>query len=112
MASSAAAPFLRGNAMIENRSVPPDTILPHVSYCDVAEAIRWLSKAFGFREHYRYGEPVNGAQMHLGNAWVMLRSARDGSSSPAQLGYSTQSLTVFLDDMEAHFRTAKAAGAK
>jgi predicted enzyme related to lactoylglutathione lyase len=98
--------------MIENRSVPPDTILPHVSYCDVAAAIRWLSKAFGFREHYRYGEPVNGAQLHLGNAWVMLRSARDGSSSPAQLGYCAQSLTVFLDDVEAHCRTAKAAGAK
>jgi hypothetical protein len=30
--------------MIENRPVPPDTILPHAFYRDVAEAIAWLSK--------------------------------------------------------------------
>jgi predicted enzyme related to lactoylglutathione lyase len=98
--------------MIENRSVPPDTILPHVSYSDVAEAAGWLSRTFGFQEHYRYGEPVSGAQVHLGNAWIMLERAREGSVSPAQLGYGTQSLTVFVDDVETHFQRAKAAGAK
>jgi predicted enzyme related to lactoylglutathione lyase len=98
--------------MIENRSVPPDIILPHVSYRDVAEAIGWLSKTFGFREHYRYGEPVSGAQVHLGNAWIMLNRLREGSLSPSQLGYGTQSLTIFVDDVEAHFQRAKAAGAK
>ena len=98
--------------MIENRSVPPDTILPHVSYRDVAEAVGWLSTTFGFKEHYRYGEPVSGAQVHLGNAWVMLKRAPEGSVSPAQLGYGTQSLTVFVDDVEAHFQRAKAVGAK
>jgi uncharacterized glyoxalase superfamily protein PhnB len=98
--------------MFENRSVPADTILPHIVYRDVAEAIEWLSKAFGFQEHYRYGEPVSGAQVHLGNAWIMLNRARGASASPAQLGYGTQSLTVFVDDVEAHFQRAKAAGAK
>jgi predicted enzyme related to lactoylglutathione lyase len=101
--------------MMENRSVPPDTILPHVAYRDVAEAIAWLTKAFGFSEHYRYGEPggpISGAQMHLGNAWIMVKRARTGAASPAQLGYGTQSLTVFVDDVDAHFRLAKAAGAK
>lgn len=98
--------------MIENRSVPPDTILPHVIYQNVDEAIIWLSKTFGFSEHYRYGDPISGAQMHLGNAWIMLRRASEGSASPAKLGYGTQSLTVFVDDLEAHFRRAKAAGAK
>lgn len=98
--------------MIENRSVPPDTVLPHVMYRDVDKAIAWLSKAFGFSEHYRYGDPTSGAQVHLGNAWIMLRKARDGSVSPAKLGYGTQSLTVFVDDLEAHFQGAHAAGAK
>jgi hypothetical protein len=42
--------------MIKNRSVPPDTVLPHVMYQDLASAIVWLGKTFGFREHYRYGE--------------------------------------------------------
>jgi len=98
--------------MIENRSVPPDTVLPHVVYQDVDEAMAWLKKAFGFVEHYRYGDPTSGAQAHLGNAWIMLRRAREGAASPATVGYGTQSLTVFVDDLESHFERAKAAGAK
>jgi uncharacterized glyoxalase superfamily protein PhnB len=98
--------------MIKNRSVPPDTVLPHVTYQDLASAIVWLSKTFGFREHYRYGEPLSGAQVHLGNAWIMVEQAGAGCASPAKLGYGTQSLTVFVEDVEGHFLRAKAAGAK
>lgn len=39
--------------MILNRSVPADTVLPHLVYRDVEAAIAWLEKAFGFFEHYR-----------------------------------------------------------
>ena len=93
--------------------MPADIILPHVSYQNVAAAIDWLAKAFGFAEHYRYGSgPVDGAQMHLGDAWIMLERARPGRSSPAQVGCGTQSLTVFVDDVDAHFERAKSAGAK
>jgi len=101
--------------MLKNRSVPTDILLPHITYQNVAEALVWLARAFGFTEHYRYGEPggqVNGAQMHLGDAWIMLNSARPGSASPAQVGHQTQSLTVFVDDVDAHFERAKSAGAK
>jgi len=101
--------------MQKNCSVPTDTILPHVVYQDVAEALAWVCKIFGFTEHYRYGDPagpISGAQMHLGNAWIMVHRARPGASSPAQLGYGTQSLTVFVDDVDSHFQRTKAAGAK
>jgi uncharacterized glyoxalase superfamily protein PhnB len=98
--------------MIQNRSLPTDTVLPHVAYKDLAQAIRWLGKTFGFREHYRYGEPLSGSQMHLGKAWIMVKQAREGWASPAELGFGTQDLTVFIDDVEAHFQRAKAAGAK
>ncbi len=101
--------------MLKNRSVPADVILPHITYQNVANALAWLTKAFGFSEHYRYGqrgEHVDGAQMHLGDAWIMLNSARPGSASPAQAGCQTQSLTVFVDDVDAHFERAKSAGAK
>jgi uncharacterized glyoxalase superfamily protein PhnB len=98
--------------MIENRSLPTDTVLPHVTYGDLAEALAWLGKAFGFREHYRYGQPLSGAQVHLGMACIMLNQEREGWASPAQCGYRTQSLTVFIEDVEAHFQRAKAAGAK
>ncbi|HEX4808599.1 MAG TPA: VOC family protein [Bryobacteraceae bacterium] len=100
--------------MIANRSVPPDTVLPHVVYKDVLQAIAWLAEAFGFTEQYRYGDPgdISGAQVRLERAWIMLNKARPGSLSPAQLGGSTQSLTIFVDDVDAHFQRAKSAGAK
>ena len=101
--------------MISNRSVPPNTVLPHIFYADVAEAVSWLTGAFGFTEHYRYGDPggpPSGAQMWLGNAWIMLRRARTGSASPAQLGYGTQSLTLFIADVGEHFQKAKSAGVR
>jgi uncharacterized glyoxalase superfamily protein PhnB len=101
--------------MVRNRSVPAETLLPHLVYGNIADALRWLHKAFGFVEDFRYGEPggpVQGAQMHLGNAWIMLGSTRPGRASPAQAGLRTQSLTVFVDDVDAHFERAKSAGAK
>jgi predicted enzyme related to lactoylglutathione lyase len=100
--------------MIANRSVPTTNVLPHLVYRDVEAAVAWLGKAFGFREHYRYGDPaaISGAQLFLGSAYVMVRRARPGSQSPAQAGCETQSLTVFVDDVEGHFKKAKVAGAK
>jgi len=98
--------------MTTNRSVPADIVLPHVVYRNLDEALAWLARGFGFEEHYRYGEPLRGAQVRLGNAWIQLRQADPSQLSPAELGYGTQSLTVFVADVEAHYACAKAAGAK
>lgn len=96
-----------------NRSVPTDVVLPHIFYLNIAEAIPWLTRAFGFTEHFRYGEPVQGAQMRLGRAWIMLAEAsRPGRSSPVQSGIRTQMLTIFAEDVDAHYARAKSAGAK
>lgn len=95
-----------------NRSVPVDTVLPHVAYHDVEEAVAWLNRAFGFVEHYRHGDPVSGAQVRAGNAFVMIKRVGAETSLPDQLGYGTQSLTIFIDDVEAHYKRAKAAGAR
>jgi uncharacterized glyoxalase superfamily protein PhnB len=100
------------DAMMKNRSVPTDIVLPHVVYQNLSDAIAWLRRTFAFKEHYRYGEPLSGAQMYIGKAYIMVNSARPGEASPKQLGYGTQSLTIFVDDVEAHYRKAKAAGAK
>jgi len=75
----------------------------------------WLTRTFAFTEHYHYGEPgepISGAQMRFGDACFMLKRARPGCASPARLGYGTQSLTVFVESIEAHFERAKSAGAK
>ncbi len=100
--------------MLKNRSVPTDTVLPHIVYRDVAKATAWLTRVFGFREHYHHGNdagPISGAQMHLGDTWIMLRRAREGWSVPTDLGYGTQSLTIFVEDVEDHFQRSKLEGA-
>lgn len=98
--------------VIQNRSLPTDIVLPHVMYRDLPAAIEWLSQVFGFCEHYHYGEPMSGAQMFAGRACVMLKQAEKHMSCPAGLGYGTQSLTIFVDDVDAHYARTKAAGAK
>ena len=98
-------------AMLRNRSVPVDTVLPHLTYQNLEEALEWLARVFGFVEHYRYGEPMAGAQLHLGNAYIMISTLRAGRASPAITGGRTQSLTVFVEDVEGHFARSQDAGA-
>ncbi len=96
----------------KNRSVPVDTVLPHVIYQNLGEAMAWLTRAFGFEEYYRYGDGPSGGQMWAAKAAIQVRQAREGQRSPAQLGYGTQSLTIFVDDVDEHYARSKTAGAK
>jgi uncharacterized glyoxalase superfamily protein PhnB len=96
----------------KNRSVPVDTVLPHVVYQNLAEAMAWLERVFGFEEYYRYGNGPSGGQMFAASAVIQVRQARGGERPPAQLGFGTQSLTVFVDDVDGHYARAKAAGAR
>lgn len=92
--------------VIENRSVPTDVLLPHLAYRNLSDAVAWLSRAFGFVEYYRYGEPVSGAMVRSGGAYIMLKAARDGASAQTSL------LTIFVEDVAAHYARAKSGGAK
>jgi uncharacterized glyoxalase superfamily protein PhnB len=95
---------------VTNRSVPVNTVLPHVVYRDLPAAIRWLTETLGFVEHYRYGNPVQGAQLRFGDAYVMVRTARPGSASPAEAGAWTQSVTIYLEDVNSYYQKLKSAG--
>ena len=97
-----------------NRSVPTDIMVAHIVYRDVAEAVAWLTRVFGFKEHFRYGDPnhPNGAQMLYRDACFMIAEVRPGRATPADSGVLSQSLTVFVPDVDAHCAQAKAAGAK
>ena len=96
--------------MLTNRSVPTDTVLPHVTYRNLPAAIQWLTGILGFVEHYQYGDPVSGAQLHLGHAVIQVNQARGEYRTPAELGFGTQSLTVFVENVEEHFARSRAAG--
>lgn len=98
--------------MIHNRSVPTNTVLPHVTYVDVTAAASWLGTTLGFEEHLRYGEPIAGMQLHMGDAWIMIESVRPDKASPAQVGKMTQSLTIVVEDVDQRFDHATAVGAR
>lgn len=102
----------KGFDVINNRSVPSNTVLPHITYEDIPAARDWLNRTLGFREHFHYGEPISGVQMYLGDAWIMLNTVRPERATPAQLGKATQSVTIFVTDVDEHFERAKAAGAR
>jgi len=94
-------------AMIANRSVPTDIVLPHLAYQDVAAAASWLTRVFGFVEHYRYGAPVAGVQMNAGRALIMLMESR-GAPLPAQISSRLYATSIFVEDLEAHYAHSKA----
>jgi uncharacterized glyoxalase superfamily protein PhnB len=97
--------------VISNRTVPTDTVIPHVHYRNLEDAIAWLTRAFGFEEHFRYGDPISGAQMRAGKAWIMIHHLKPNAATPKELGYGTQSLTIFIAEVEPHYERAKSAGA-
>jgi uncharacterized glyoxalase superfamily protein PhnB len=93
------------------------TIFPIIRCTDVRRAIQWLGEAFGFVELFSVpesGQLVRHAQLKLGANIIMLGSVRqdDGMTSPAVLGSSTQALCVYVEDLDAHFERARAAGAE
>jgi uncharacterized glyoxalase superfamily protein PhnB len=93
------------------------TIFPILRYNDGRAAIRWLCATFGFVELFSVpdsGPLVRHAQLKLGSNIIMLGSVRadDGMASPQTLGASTQALSVYVVDLDAHFERARAAGAE
>ncbi|MCM3629700.1 VOC family protein [Paenibacillus glycanilyticus] len=100
--------------MVANRSVPPSHLLPQVFYEDVAAALNWLTSTLGFSEYYRFKLPdgtLHGAMIYLGEAWVMLKSPGRTSTSPNKLGHSTQSLMIFVENVDAHREQSRSGGA-
>lgn len=96
---------------MNNRSVPVSTVLPHLVYRDLSDACDWLSRVFGFKEHFRYGQPVSGIQMFLGDAIIMISGPRERTQSPAVLGFNTQTITVIVADVNAHYAKSRQQGA-
>lgn len=90
-------------------------ITPYLYYEDVAGALDWLSRAFGFREQNRMsgadGSVAHGA-MALGAAVIMMGHPAADYQNPKRLGHVTQSLYVVVDDVDKHYEQAKQAGAK
>jgi uncharacterized glyoxalase superfamily protein PhnB len=96
------------------------SVVPALQYKDAKAAIEFLCTAFGFAKNAVYEEPdgsIAHAQLTHGSGMIMLGSVKDTEYSkllkrPAGAGGVTKSVYVVVDDAEAHFAHAKAAGAQ
>jgi uncharacterized glyoxalase superfamily protein PhnB len=100
---------------------PPENmprVTPAVFYDDPAAALDWLAKAFGFKTRLSVPGPegkIVHAEMQIADGVIMLgpASMRAEWKSPRSLGGAiTQSIYVYVDDVDAHFARACDAGAK
>jgi len=90
-------------------------IIPYLLYEDVAGAVKWLAKAFGFRKDgVAMKGPdgkINHAAMKLGDDLIMMGYPGSKYKNPRRLGAVTQNLYVMVNDVDEHFKRAKKAGA-
>jgi uncharacterized glyoxalase superfamily protein PhnB len=90
-------------------------ITPYLLYEDVAGALKWLSRAFGFEEYgQRFHGPdgeVNHAAMKFGDGVIMMGYPGPEYKSPKRLGQATQQLYIYVEDVDRHFDHARKAGA-
>jgi uncharacterized glyoxalase superfamily protein PhnB len=94
-------------------------IIPALRYRDAAAAIDWLCAVFGFAKHMVVqgeGGRIAHAQLTLGNGMIMLGDveAEYGRlvAAPEKGRPVTQGIYVVVDDADAHYARAKAAGAE
>jgi len=93
-----------------------------VYYEDANAAIDWLCKAFGFEVRLKVqgeGDLVQHSELVYGEAVVMIGDVRVQASkdrpfaSPKSLGgKTTQGVSFYIDDADAHCARAREAGAK
>jgi PhnB protein len=90
-------------------------ITPYLLYEDVEGALKFLTKAFGFKKygpsHRGPDGKINHAAMQLGDDIIMMGYPGPKYKNPKRLGEATQNLYVNVDDVDAHFQRAKKAGA-
>src|SRR3954447_18425768 len=98
-------------------AIPPGlhTITPQLTLEDAVAAIEWYKKALGAEETSRAAAPdgkILHAELQIGNSRIMVNDAFMGGKSPKALGGSPMSLWVYVEDCDALFNRAVAAGAK
>ena len=95
----------------------PSTIYPSLTYNDAAGAIEWLCRAFGFTQRLVVPGPegrVMHSELTFGDAVVMVGSPQpeQGRIAPPEGGPVHSTLSLFVEDPDAHYARACEAGAK
>ena len=95
---------------------PSSDIHPCLCYDDAPAAIAWLCRAFGFTAQLVIPGPDGGirhSELSHGNAVIMVSSPKPEQRrvAPRRSSGASHALSVHVDDPDAHFARAQAAGA-
>lgn len=91
------------------------SVSPYLLYADVDAMLPWLTRAFGLTERMRVPGPdgkVSHAEMAFGDSLVMMGCPGQDYRNPKTAGAVTVLLFVNVDDVDAHYAQARAAGAE
>lgn len=93
------------------------TATPYLIVKDAARAIDFYKKAFSATELLRLADPsgkVAHAEIKVGDSPIMLADEfpEMGAKSPPSFGGSPASIMLYVEDVDARFKQAIAAGAK
>ena len=104
---------------------PP--VIPMIAYENGPAAMDWLARAFGFTERTRMTEPdgrLSHGEMEAGDGMIMMATPsphyhgpkrhRDESEAArrwSEVPYIIDGVLVYVENVDAHFQRARAAGA-
>lgn len=93
------------------------SVTPYLIIKGAADAIEFYKKAFGATELFRLADPsgkIGHAEIKIGDSPIMLADEVTGMGylSPQSLNGSPVSLMIYVEDVDAVFAQALAAGAK
>ena len=118
LAQAKAALMARIGSSPEGAALRTPAVYPRLAYRDEMAALAFLVRAFGFRERRESRmEHSTGtlAWLEIGDGVVMIGRAGEelhGLHSPAEVGVTTVMLNVYVPDIDAHCRRARAEGAR
>ena len=92
------------------------SVTPYLAVDDAAKAIEYYKTAFGAEERVRMDAPggkIGHAEIEIGDSLIMLSDPFPESSStpPKELGGSTASVFLYVEDVDAVVQRAVEAGA-
>ncbi len=91
------------------------TVTPQLTLDGAAAAIEWYQQALGAKETSRATGPdgkIMHAELRIGDSPIMVNDPMGGSKGAQAMGGSPASLWLYVEDCDALFNRAVAAGAK
>jgi PhnB protein len=93
------------------------TVTPYLAVDDAAEAIEYYTKAFGAKERVRMDAPdgkIAHAELEIGDSLIMLSDPfpQFAAKPPSELGGTSATVFMYVEDVDAFVQRAVDAGAK